>query len=211
MGFAQAPCPALLLSEPRAKLPLTVTGAIWLVLGKKPAKLVREPQKLLWPVGWETACTRGGLLKARGTFKAKTGAYLYNHTRKCSFCYLCSHSLSRMGTKHHSEMGLMLGLTTTPWLSRAAPSRVGFDYVMGKAAKPLLFNSLRCSLKNPCELPILWASAARWAGMRLSHLSLGPHHLVETVWLFSLLHTPPMGQQKILSTERLTKASRYQV
>lgn len=44
MGFAQAPCPALLRSEPRAKLPLTVTGAIWLVLEKKQQNLQGSPE-----------------------------------------------------------------------------------------------------------------------------------------------------------------------
>lgn len=45
MGFAQAPCPALLQSEPRAKLPLTVTGAIWLVLEKKNQQNLRGSPK----------------------------------------------------------------------------------------------------------------------------------------------------------------------
>lgn len=121
VGFAQAPCPALLRSEPRAKFPLTFMGSIWPELGKNQQNLQESPKKLLWAVGWETTPMHGGHLRPSSTFKAKREAYLYNHTWKCNFCYLHSHSLARMGTKHHAEMGLMLVLTTTQWLSRSCP------------------------------------------------------------------------------------------
>lgn len=109
MGFTQAPCPALLQSEQRAKIPLTFMEAVRPVLGQKnPSKLARESQKLLWADRWENASMCGGHLRPRWTFKTKTEAYLYNHT-KSLICIVTSCPT----WVYHADMGLMPVLTTT--------------------------------------------------------------------------------------------------
>lgn len=85
-------------------------------------------------------------------------------------------------------------------------ARIVIDYIIGKATNSWLFNSLSCSLQKNWNYQFLPAATAQWVGIRLSHFSVSPHHLAEMVWLFSLLHTPPRGQQRILSAEGLTKA-----
>lgn len=94
------------------------------------------------------------------------------------------------------------GFMLTSWAT------VAIDCVTGKATNSWVFNSLRCSLQKKKKNGITNFSkhCCQWVGIGLSHFSLSPHHLAEMVWLFSLLHTPPRGQQRILSAEGLTKA-----
>lgn len=83
-----------------------------------------------------------------------------------------------------------------------------FEYLMGKATKPSLFNSLKILARKTYNLPIWPSATSWWAGMRLSHSCRHPSPSPgRSPPLFALLHAPPTVRQQILSTEQLTRAS----